>query len=107
MLAQLMRRLLEVPALAVPVDDLVRRGAVRLRGDPRRAIREDLDITGEHQLDRPIDTAAGLRQLLVCLGGDLLPPPHARPRVAGLPKAGSATSSQLISETATIELTSI
>ena len=101
-----MRRLLEVPALAVPVDHLVRRGAVRLGGNPGCAIREDLDIMGEHHRDRPINTAAALRQLLVRLVATAATAARQAARAPGCRRPGPRTSSQLNSVTATMILIS-
>src|SRR5207244_11429643 len=71
MLAKAMGRFGEVFAVTVTIDDVVRGAAVALAGHLRGAISQELDIAGEHNLDRGIDATVALRKLLVRLVGDL------------------------------------
>src|SRR5574341_1365286 len=71
MLTEAMRRPLKVLAVTVAVDHVVDRLAIALTRHLGGAIGQELDIAREDQLDRALDAAVALRELLVGFGGDL------------------------------------
>src|SRR3989442_12532056 len=62
MLAEVVRRLLIVAAVAVPVDDVVGRAAIGLAGNLRGAIGQQFHITSKGHLFGPVDAAVALRR---------------------------------------------
>src|SRR5262245_42399578 len=80
MLAKVMRRLLIVAAVTVSVNDVVGRDAMALAGNLCRAIRQQLHIARQHDLDRALDASTALWQLRPGLVGNV-----SHSRTPGLP----------------------
>src|SRR5262249_40413889 len=71
MLAKVMWCLLIVATVTVAGDDVIVRRAVGLAGNPCRAIGQEVNITGQHDLDGCVDATAPLRQFFVRFGRNL------------------------------------
>ena len=67
MLAELVRRLGIVLAIAMAVDDVVGCRAVALAGDLGRVIGQQCDIASQDDLDRAIHPTGALRNLFLAL----------------------------------------